>query len=343
MKAKQNIQSGKITVIAILFAIVGSLFSIEIQASQSRLIPSEALSDEPIQPLHIYAGLDANKIALGRSLFFDKRLSSNNSISCSSCHNLTRGGTDNLQFYMGVNGAIGKINTPTVYNTHLNLAQFWDGRAHNLTEQVSGPVENPVEMASNWPDIVNKLGRDNGFMRRYKKVYPDKLTAKNLINAISTFEKSLTTINSPFDRYLAGDKKAISEQAKQGYAIFKSYGCSACHQGANVGGNMYQKMGVMADYFAERGTPIMEADLGRYNVTHDDYDKFTFKVPSLRLMVLTVPYFHDGSVKTLENAINKMARYQLGREISPEDVQRVIAFLKTLVGEHKELTLQATK
>ncbi len=339
MKAVFPHQAFKILVSAMIFTVYSSLFfAVNVQANHSHLIPSETLSDEPIQPLRIHEGLAPEKITLGRSLFFDKRLSKDNSIRCSSCHNLAHGGTDNLQFSIGVSGTTGKINTPTVYNTHLNLAQFWDGRISNLIEQVSGPVENPLEMASSWPDIILKLGQDKNFMRRYKKIYGDKLEAGNLIDAIATFEQSLTTVNSPFDRFLAGDKNAISAQAREGYQIFKSYGCTACHQGANVGGNMYQKMGVMADYFEERGTPITEANLGRYNVTHDNYDKFTFKVPSLRLVVLTAPYFHDGSVSSLEQAINKMARYQLSREISAEDVQKVIAFLKTLVGEHKELT-----
>ncbi len=339
MKAVLPRQAFKILVSVVIFTIYSSLFlAVNAQANHNRLIPSETLSDEPIQPLRIHEGLDPDKIALGRRLFFDKRLSKDNSISCSSCHNLAYGGTDNQQFSSGVNGVTGIINTPTVYNTHLNLAQFWDGHASNLIEQINGPIENPLEMASSWPDIIHKLNQDNAFMHHYKKIYGDKLEADNLIDAIAAFEQSLTTVNSPFDRFLAGDKNAISLQAREGYQLFKSYGCTACHQGANVGGNMYQKMGVMADYFEQRGTPITEADLGRYNVTQDDYDKFTFKVPSLRLVVLTAPYFHDGSVPSLEQAINKMARYQLGREISPDDVQKIIAFLKTLVGKHKELT-----
>ncbi len=327
----------------LLFSISLLTFSTAVFASHTRLIPSEALSNEPIQPLYSHEPLDPKKIKLGRSLFFNPRLSRDNSISCASCHHLKKGGTDNQRFSTGVGRVTGKINAPTVYNTHLNLAQFWDGRAHNLTEQVSGPVENPLEMASSWPEIIQKLSLDNNFIRQYQSIYNGELKARNLINSIAEFEKSLTTLNAPFDRYLASDNKAISQQAKKGYAIFKSYGCSACHQGANIGGNMYQKMGIMADYFSERGTAITETDLGRYNVTKDEYDKYTFKVPSLRLAVLTAPYFHDGSVKTLESAINKMAHYQLGREISSAEVQLVIAFLKTLVGKHKELTLPATE
>ncbi len=337
-------QRGKyIGLSVLLFSLCLLTFATPVLANHTRLIPSEALSDEPIQPLHSHEPLDPEKIQLGRSLFFDPRLSRDNSISCASCHHLKKGGSDNQRFSTGVGGVTGKINAPTVYNTHLNLAQFWDGRAHNLIEQVSGPVENPLEMASSWPEIIQKLSQDKSFIKRYQSVYNGKLKAKNLITSIAEFEKSLTTLNAPFDRFLAGDNNAISEQAKKGYAIFKSYGCTACHQGANIGGNMYQKMGVMADYFAERGSAITESDLGRYNVTKDNYDKYTFKVPSLRLVVLTAPYFHDGSVETLESAINKMARYQLGREISAADVQLVIAFLKTLVGKHKELTLPATE
>lgn len=314
-----------------------SLLLISIATTCSALEYSTTNPDEPIQPVSEDKSLNPDKILLGRSLFFDPRLSRDNSISCANCHVLQKGGMDNQKVSTRVNQAKGELNAPTVYNTRFNLAQFWDGRAYTLAEQVSDPVHNPVEMATTWPDVVARLKKDRVFTRQFEKIYPDGLNVANISNAIAEFEKSLNTINSPFNRYLAGDQNAISIQALQGYKLFKSFGCTACHQGANIGGNMYQKMGVMADYFSDRGTPISKADLGRYNVTLDEYDKYIFKVPGLRMAVMTAPYFHDGSEPTLRSAINKMTKYQLGREISDQEIQLIMDFLSSLVGEHVEL------
>jgi cytochrome c peroxidase len=299
------------------------------------------LRHEPINPILAAQNLSSQKVELGESLFHDVRLSKDNSISCASCHNLSKGGTDNQPVSRGVNDALGSANAPTVYNSALNFMQFWDGRALNLREQANGPVHNPVEMNSNWPDITHKLSHDRPLSERFARLYPDGLTADNIRDAIATFEASLLTSHSPFDRWLKGEAQALSEQQIQGYRLFKSYGCISCHQGANVGGNMFAYLGAVNNvqsYFQQRGTPINTPDYGRYSVTGELEDKYLFKVPSLRLAVKTAPYFHDGSVSTLQEAIRLMARYQLGREIPDNHTDAIIIFLHSLVGEHPRLT-----
>jgi len=292
-------------------------------------------SDSPIHPISGPQNLSKDKVSLGEMLFHEPRLSSNDSISCAHCHNLAAGGGDSLPGSIGVNGGQGDVNSPTVFNAGLNFSQFWDGRAETLGEQVEGPIHNPVEMDSNWPDIVDKLSIDNEYRTLFSQIYSDGITDRNIVDAITVFEQSLVTVNSPFDRYLMGENDAISVNAKLGYEKFKEYGCVACHQGSNVGGNLYQQFGVMGDYFADRGLEIRKSDLGRYNVTGLDDDKYVFKVPSLRLAVLTAPYFHDGSAPTLKDAVRIMIKYQIGRTASEEDEELIIEFLHSLVGDYK--------
>ncbi len=292
-------------------------------------------SDSPIHPISGLQNLSKDKVSLGEMLFHEPRLSSNNSISCAHCHNLAAGGGDSRPGSIGVNGGQGDVNSPTVFNAVLNFSQFWDGRAETLAEQVEGPIHNPVEMGSNWPEIVGKLSADNQYRTLFNQIYSDGITDKNIVDAITEFEQSLVTVNSPFDRYLLGENDAISDNAKLGYEKFKEYGCVACHQGSNVGGNLYQQFGVMGDYFVDRGWEIRKSDLGRYNVTGLDDDKYVFKVPSLRLAVLTAPYFHDGSVATLKDAVRIMIKYQLGRTVKEEDEEQIIEFLHSLVGNYK--------
>lgn len=291
-------------------------------------------ADEPIKPIPIDIKVDIKKLALGELLFNDKRFSKNNSIACVSCHSLTNAGIDGMPFSIGINGAKSGINTPTVFNTIYNFRQFWDGRAKSLEEQVSGPVHNPKEMGSNWKDILTKLSQDKTIVDQFKENYPDGLQVKNIENAIAVFQSSLVTPNAKFDKYLRGDKKALNADEIKGYQLFKNYGCVACHQGINVGGNMFQVFGVSGDYFKQRGN-ITEADLGRYNITKKEYDKHVFKVPSLRNIALTAPYFHDASAKTLPEAVDVMFKYQLGRSGSIEDKELIVKFLKTLSGEYK--------
>jgi cytochrome c peroxidase len=289
-------------------------------------------ADEPIKPLPLKLTLDARKVELGKALFHDKRLSKDNSIACASCHDLAKGGADGKPTAVGIGGQVGPINTPTVLNSSFNFRQFWNGRAATLEEQAAGPVHNPGEMGSNWDEVLAKLRQDAVLVGKFTAVYKDGLKPANIQDAIATFESSLVT-PSRFDRFLRGELKAINENEARGYQLFKTYGCVACHQGVNVGGNMYQQFGVMDEYFKVRGKPITEADLGRYAVTKLDSDRHVFKVPSLRNVELTAPYFHDGATRTLEEAVDVMFRYQLGRTAPASDKNLIVQFLKTLTGE----------
>jgi len=290
------------------------------------------LLDEPIQPVPLTLKQDPAKAEIGRRLFSDTRLSGNGRVSCASCHDLGKGGGDGRDRSVGLHGGFTGVNAPTVLNAALNFKQFWNGRADSLEGQVDHVMQNPIEMGSNWEEVVKKVSQDAKYKSEFSAAYKDGVTKANIQNAIATFERTLITPNSRFDKYLRGDPNAISTAEKAGYAKFKQYGCVACHQGVNVGGNMFQKFGVMGDYFAKRGSPT-EADLGRYLVTKVESDKHVFKVPSLRNIALTAPYFHDASAKTLDDAVDIMFRYQLGRVASREDKDAIIKFLNTLTGE----------
>ena len=293
---------------------------------------SAAPLDEALKPLPAVPVLDPAKVELGRQLFNEPRLSVNNTLSCASCHQLTSGGADNKPFSIGFDGKPVQINTPSVFNASLNFKQFWNGRVDTLEAQVEQVVISPVEMGSDWNTVVRNLSALPAYQNAFKQAYPDGVTASNVQNALATYERTLLTPNSRFDQYLLGDTDILTTQEKYGYQRFKDYGCIACHQGVNIGGNMFQKFGVMGDYFKTRGNPL-ESDLGRYLLTQDEEDRHVFKVPSLRNVAVTAPYFHDASAKTLEEAVDVMFKYQLGRNPSQEDKDLIIQFLKTLTGE----------
>jgi len=291
----------------------------------------DAVDREPLSPLGRQPRIDSTLVALGRTLFRDKRLSSDDTIACSSCHDLANGGDDGQSLSRGVQGRMGQVNAPTVFNAALNFALFWDGRAKTLEEQINGPVTNPLEMNSSWDDVVIKLRGDASYVRLFRQAFEDAPTAQHVREAIAAFERTLLTPDSPFDRWLVGDSAAMTADQKEGYETFKSMGCIACHQGVNVGGNMFQRFGVLGDYFKDRGN-ISTADYGRFNVTHNEADRHVFRVPSLRNVERTAPYFHDGSAQTLRQAIAVMAKYQLGRSLSDRQVEVIDAFLRSLSG-----------
>lgn len=286
---------------------------------------------EPIQPIPAGVRQHPGRVELGRLLFHDARLSVNRRVSCASCHDLNKGGADNRARSAGFDGRPSDVNTPTVFNAALNFRQFWNGRVDTLEAQVDHVIQSPVEMGSAWKDVVARVGADAGYRSAFAAAYPDGVSKSNIQNAIATFERTLLTPNSRFDRFLRGDSGAITGAEKAGYAAFKRYGCVACHQGANVGGNMFQKFGIMADRVTDSSTPP-GADLGRFALTQDERDRNVFKVPGLRNVAETAPYFHDGSVKTLEEAVRVMFRVQLGRVPSKDDVESIVAFLATLTG-----------
>jgi cytochrome c peroxidase len=290
------------------------------------------LTSEPIQPVPQSLKQDPARAALGARLFSDPRLSGNGQVSCASCHNLKLAGADGQAHSPGLHGKLTQLNTPTVLNAALNFRQFWNGRAKTLEMQVDEVIRNPDEMGARWEDVLRTLAADPGYIAAFAASYKDGLTQANVQNAIASYERTLITPNSRFDRYLRGETGAINAAEKAGYAKFKQYGCAACHQGVNVGGNMLQKFGVMGDFFQTRNR-LTPADLGRFQVTGLEADRYVFKVPSLRNVTRTAPYFHDGSVATLREAVDIMFRFQLGRVASAADKDAIILFLNTLTAE----------
>lgn len=291
--------------------------------------------NEPIQPIPEFIPLVPEKVALGKKLFHDTKLSGNNKVSCGSCHNLNKGGVDWRRVSLGVNGVATAFNTPTVFNSGFNFKQNWTGNVSSLEEHIEESISKSNSMASSWKIVLQTLKNEPEYVRLFQQIYSDGISKENVKNAIATFERSLFTPNSRLDKFLKGDVSAITEQEKKGYQIFKEYGCVSCHQGVNVGGNLFQKFGIIGDPFARKSTAITPADLGRFTVTNKEEDRYVFKVPTLRNITLTPPYFHDGSATTLDKAIDIMAEYQLGRKLSKNEIELIVKFLRTLEGEYQ--------
>ena len=297
-------------------------------------VPGTALAAEPIQVIEMPTDLDEDMVELGKKLFFDPRLSKSGWISCNSCHNLSRGGTDNLPSSIGHGWTQGPINAPTVLNSSLIMAQFWNGRAATLKEQAAGPIENPIEMGSNHELAVGTLSTIPGYVSEFEAVFGEgPITIDRVTEAIAEFERTLVTPNSRFDQWLLGDEDALTEREKEGYKLFKLTGCSGCHNGPAVGGTAYQRMGSFYRYETDN-----EA-LGRFELTGVSSDRMRFKVPSLRNIELTYPYFHDGAVWDLREAVRTMAWTQLGREFTEEGIDKIVAFLKTLTGDQPDFPI----
>ncbi|MEJ2454338.1 MAG: cytochrome-c peroxidase [Candidatus Thiodiazotropha sp.] len=291
-------------------------------------------AEEPIQPIKPVQNINLGMVELGKKLYFDPRLSKSGFISCNSCHNLSMGGTDNLPTSIGDHWQQGPINAPTVLNSSLNLAQFWDGRAADLKAQAGGPIANPGEMGFTHKLAVGVIESIPEYVAEFKLVFgKDEITIDEVTTAIAEFEKTLVTPNSRFDQWLLGDKNALSVDEQAGYKLFKESGCVACHNGEAVGGNSFQKMGVIEPYQANSPAEGLSA------VTGKDADRFKFKVPTLRNVEMTYPYFHDGAAKTLSEAVNTMGRIQLGKKFTDEENAQVVAFLKTLTGDQPNFQL----
>lgn len=286
--------------------------------------------NEPVQPIPKSLPVDEQKVALGFRLYHDTRLSGDSTLSCASCHALNAGGVDGRQTSLGVNGAVGPINAPTVFNATFNSEQFWDGRAADLQKQAGGPPLNPIEMASkSWDDIVAKLEADPAITQAFVSVYPDGFSGESITDAIAEYEKTLITPDAPFDKWLRGDENALTAQQKHGYALFKENKCATCHGGVILGGRSFEPLGLKKAYdFGE----ITDADIGRMNVTSEVRDRLRQKVPGLRNVALTAPYFHRGDVPTLDEAVKLMLRHQVGTSLPQGDVDDIVAFLDSLTG-----------
>lgn len=303
-------------------------------AASTFALAATARAAEPIQPIKPPQSINLGMVELGKKLYFDPRLSKSGFISCNSCHNLSRGGSDNIPTSIGDKWQQGPINAPTVLNSSLNVAQFWDGRAADLQAQAGGPIANPGEMAFTHTLAIGVLESIPAYVREFKQVFgTEKISIEQVTAAIAEFEKTLVTPNSRFDQWLLGDKTALRADELAGYELFKDSGCIACHNGPAVGGASFQKMGVVEPY---KATSPAE---GRFAVTGKDADRFNFKVPTLRNVEMTYPYFHDGAANTLREAVDVMGRLQLGRKFSDDENAKIVAFLKTLTGDQPNFTL----
>jgi len=297
-------------------------------------IASQPRGPEPITPIPAATVSNPMLVELGKKLYFDPRLSKSGFISCNSCHNLSMGGSDNLKSSIGHNWQKGPINSPTVLNSSMNVAQFWDGRAATLKAQAGGPIANPGEMAFTHELAVSMLGTIPGYVLEFDRVFKTRsIDIDKVTTAIAAFEETLVTPNARFDKWLQGNWKAISLDEQEGYALFKSSGCTACHNGPAAGGASFRKMGVVEPYKTDNPAE------GRVAVTGKDADRFNFKVPTLRNVELTYPYFHDGAADTLAESVEVMGRIQLGRRYTAGETAKIVAFLKTLTGEQPMLTM----
>ena len=293
---------------------------------------------EPLLPLPLTLTLDPTRVALGARLFQDVRLSGQNAVACTTCHLLEHGGDDGRPRAMNLGGTTQPRNTPTVFNVAFDFAYHWDGALPTLEAQAEHVLLSPAVMRTTWPEILGKFRQDPDYVANFVTSYPDGQTPANILDALATYQRSLVTPNARLDQYLRGQPQALTAEEQRGYQLFKAYGCVACHQGMNVGGNLYQKFGI----FADRGGSIGsggEPDPGRARITGLERDRGVFRVPSLRNVAQTVPYFHDGRAATLEEAVDTMARVQLGRTIRPEEIGLIVQFLYTLTGEYQGRSL----
>ncbi|WP_236848376.1 cytochrome-c peroxidase [Campylobacter sp. P091] len=291
---------------------------------------TEINQNQMITPIPDSIPYNKEKAMLGKQLYMDTTLSADGKVSCNTCHDTKTFGMDNQVFSTGINGVMDTpFNSPTTFNAAFNFVQFWNGRAKDLADQARSPFTNPQEMGLNdEAEVIKIIEQNPDYKAKFNKIYGE-INMDNITDAIAEFEKTLITPNSPFDRYLNGDENAISSQAKRGWEAFKSNGCVACHQGQNVGGTMYQKIGIFEPY------PNQE-NLGRYEITKVESDKMVFKVPSLRNVAKTAPYYHDGSIPTLDACVQFMAYYQLGKFLDQQTVEDIVAFLESLTGEYNE-------
>lgn len=288
-----------------------------------------ATQNDAIQPITEAPITNENKVTLGKDLFNDPLFSRDKTLSCASCHSLNKGGTDNLARYIGLDKREGQFNTPTIFNSSLNFKQFWDARASTLGEAIDDHVASSTIFGNTWADIVHRVKENSAYTTAFAHIYKKEINQHTIKDALTAYINTLSTPHSPFDRFLQGDTKALSNDAQKGYQLFKKYGCITCHQGPNMGGNLIMRLGIYKEYYPTQKTPTT-ADLGLFNITGKEEDKYAFKVPTLRNIALTAPYLHDGSIKTLDEVIKIMGVYQVGQPIPNSDIPYIVKFLESL-------------
>lgn len=322
-----------LSLLALSVVLLGDLINSPQTKSQHKIHLSlethQAYQQEPIIPIPETLNLNTQKVHLGEQLFHDSNLSQDKTLSCATCHNLKKGGADGLTHPSTASLQKSSLpnhtvfNSPTIFNASFNFIQGWEGKAKNLKQQIAIPLFNPFEMGNkNWSNILTYLNQTPHYKQQFQNIYGSAISSEHVVDAISEFERSLITPNAPFDLYLKGQSNALTHEELEGYNIFKKIGCISCHQGINIGGNLFQKAGIFKPMYPPQ-----------------KYKPRLFKVPSLRNISLTAPYFHDGSVDTLEEAINLMAEHQLGLVLLQDENKKIQAFLKTLTGQYKGQTL----
>ncbi len=305
---------------------------VAVVVEKPRFVAAISRRNEAIRPLVPFDDLDEQVVELGEKLFHDPALSGNGRISCASCHVIAEGGDDGKALAEGYEHSLGEKNTPTVLNSAYNFVQFWDGRVETLEEQIDGPLLSPIEMNSDWGRILKYLKSNKLYLTAFQEHLGGEPNEQRVREALATYERSLVTPNSTFDKWLAGDEKALNGDEYAGYFLFKKMNCMGCHNGPGAGGNSFEKLGKFKTYFTE-ANPGRESDLGRFLITGEEKDRYVFRVPPLRNVELTGPYFHDGSIDTLDEAVRLMIEHQVGLEATDQSVKRIVAFLKTLTGE----------
>jgi cytochrome c peroxidase len=324
--------------VAAICALLTAVAVLQAQATLDlRDRPSIPPGAEPITPLPSAISLDAGKVRLGEMLFHDVRLSRGDVLACAACHALAEGGDDNRARSPGSDGELLNFNAPTVFNAALSFRLNWRGNFRTLEEQNEAVLLDRDLMDMTWEELLPKLRADEAYREAFATVYGSDPAPAHVLDALATFQRSLTTPNAPFDRHLRGERDALTSEEERGYRLFKDYGCVACHQGVNIGGNLFQRFGIFHDPFSQY--PIRTADLGRFTITGQADDRFVFRVPSLRNVAVTAPYFHDGRTQTLEQAVREMARSQLGRVLTEQEVGQIAGFLRTLTGEYRGRSL----
>ncbi|MCG7586240.1 cytochrome-c peroxidase [Photobacterium sp. OFAV2-7] len=325
----------------VLLASLGAYFHLSLTPDNERPEHTELshhISHDYVSPVEKPIIAEPQIVKLGFQLFVDTNLSSNRKVSCESCHHLNGNGAEDTKVSVGVAGA-GSRNSQTVFNVSLNSRFFWDGRAASLEHQIDGPIHSPLEMNTNWNDVVSYVKKSPIYAEAFKASYNGVVSEQNIKNALVTFMEALLTPDAPFDKYLKGDHDAINQTAQLGWEKFQKLGCVICHQGQNIGGNLFQKLGnVQGDRLLRE-----EHDLGRYNVTGNESDKLVFRVSSLRNVARTPPYFHDGRAETLEEAIVIMAKLQLGQELDAASIIEISAFLSTLTAPNPIILEELTQ
>jgi cytochrome c peroxidase len=296
---------------------------------------------EPISPIPAALDLDGRKVRLGDRLFHDPRLSRGSLVACASCHRLEAGGDDDRAIAIGTDRRPLDFNAPTIFNVALSFRFNWRGNFRDLEEQNAAAILDHRLMNNDWASLLATLQADTDYREDFAAIYGGDVDRGQVLDTLATYQRSLVTPNARFDRYLRGEPAAITAEEEHGYQLFKAYGCVACHQGVNIGGNLFQRFGIFANPFPEDGTGT-EADLGRFTITGDDADRHVFRVPSLRNVALTAPYFHDGSTQSLDEAVAIMARNQLGRTLAQHEIDRIVTFLRTLTGEFRGQPLADT-